>query len=59
MQLRQVDKFQELGELVRDALVTDLLEPLIAVRETQAAIDISQAERAELRKKLSDAKKRS
>jgi hypothetical protein len=59
MQLRQVDRFQELGELVRDALVTDLLEPLIAVRETQAAIDISQAERAELRKKLSDAKKRS
>jgi hypothetical protein len=58
MQLRQVDRFQELGELVRDALVTKLLGPLQTARETQSALGYTQAERAELMEKLRNAKER-
>jgi hypothetical protein len=49
---RQIDRFQNLGKVVRAALVPGLLEPLEASSEIQSALQIAQAEHVELTKKL-------
>jgi hypothetical protein len=56
---RQVDRFQRLGEVVRDALVPDLLVPLEEASETRSALEMAHAERTELTRKLEKAKSRS
>jgi hypothetical protein len=56
---RQVDRFRRLGEVVRDALVPDLLVPLEEASETRSALEMAYIERAELTRKLEEAKRRS
>jgi hypothetical protein len=54
-----VDRFRRLGEVVRDALVPDLLVPLEEASETRSALEMAYIERAELTRKLEEAKRRS
>jgi hypothetical protein len=56
---RQMERFQRLGVVVRDALKPDLLVPLEEASETQSALEMAHAEHAELTKMLRKAKKRS